>query len=136
MIAIEEEFDLAANLPDPMQRLLMELMKNPNVAEAARAADVGVSTAYRYRKDPDFQAAHRQLRQQAIQDVIALLNMEMVAAVRTLAQIRDNPNAAPRDRSVASRAILESGFKAGQVDDYEELVDRVDRLTKELESYR
>jgi transposase-like protein len=63
------------------------LLTHRNVEEAARAADIGTQTLYRWMKQPEFDAAYRWAKRAAFGQAIARLQQSSSAAATTLLKI-------------------------------------------------
>jgi hypothetical protein len=63
-------------------------------------------------KEPMFQQAYAQARQEALSETLALLQQGMLAAVTTLRALLDDPDVPAPTRVTAARTILEHGLRS------------------------
>ena len=107
-----------AKIPKPRQieptrvtrreRLIGALLTSRSVAAAARAADVSLRTAMRWRTDPDFQVAYNQERARLLELVGNRLVEHGADYEQVLHNVAMNEQASPASRSAAAARGLEA----------------------------
>lgn len=112
------------------------LLSQRNIEEAARAADIGVQTLLRWLKLPEFQAAYREARRQAVSQTNARLQQASGAAASTLLKIMVDPNAPASTRVRAADCILEHAKHAIETEDLEVRVAALEQTTEQLRPSR
>jgi hypothetical protein len=122
--------------PDPDEALdarelaLVEgIATGQTIREASTAAGVPYTTARRWRRRPEIQAAIRERAREAVEAGTLSLGQGASTAAKTLRQIASGEATAEGPRVTACRAILEIGLRVLEVD---ELTDRVERLEAQL----
>ncbi len=105
------------------EHAIAALLTAPSLGEAARLADIGEATLRRWLREPDFAAAYRAARRQALEAVIGRLQHSAAAAVETLER---NLTASAESVQVrAAQILLEQAFKGVELMD---LAERVEAL--------
>ena len=98
---------------------IVALLSQRNVEEAARAAGVPPRTLYRWLKEPEFRAAYREARRDALAQAGARLQQMSTAAVSTLGKIMVDPKAPAASRVRAAHSVLEQAARAIEIEDLE-----------------
>src|SRR5712691_8658616 len=101
------------------EALISALLLAPTLAVAAHTAGIGEVTAWRWLKEPTFQAAYREARRAVVQHAIAQVQRATATAVSTLESVMQDPEAPASARVSAAKAILETAVKAVEVEDLE-----------------
>ena len=115
--------DDTAHLTDRQLAVLPYLIASPSLSEAARLADVGRTTLYRWMHDDEFRTTLEGLRSQAAELARTELQGLMLRAVLVLSEAMEGPDPVVALR--AARATLSIALKAL---DLKELQQRLDRL--------
>jgi hypothetical protein len=110
---------------------ILALMTHKNVEDAARAASVGVRTLWRWLKQPEFDAAYREVRRSTFSQSTARLQQASSAAVSTLLKIMVDPNAPAASRVRAADVVMEHGIRAIQIEDIQARLSELERATRE-----
>ena len=113
-------------------RFLSALLAAPDVAEAARAAGIGLRTGYRYLSDDEFKERYAEARREAVKLAIAKLQATMAVAVEALRAVLCDNEASPNAKVAAARTLLDLGLKANEQDD---LALRVCALENEIRKF-
>jgi hypothetical protein len=109
------------------EQLIAALLTQPNLEKAAAAAGMSVSTAYRIRRTPEFQAEYLQARRDIVSQAGARLQQGSAAASAVLLQIMADRNIHPAYRVRASTQVLEQSRKLLESEDQEFRLQRVER---------
>src|SRR5580698_2264709 len=88
------------------EEVIVALLTQRNIEDAARAAGVGVTTLMRWWKLPEFQTAYREARRAAYGQSIARLQQATTAAVSTLLKIMVDTNSPASTRVRAADSVL------------------------------
>jgi HEAT repeat protein len=94
------------------------------MAGAARMANIGRATLYRWMNDPDFKHSLEALRADAASLARTELNGLVLKSVLVVAQALEDPSPAVRLR--AAQTALAMGFKANDLHDMARRLERVD----------
>jgi len=105
-----------------MEEAVAALLLHPNVAEAARAVGIGASTLLRWLKEPEFQAAYREARHEAVRQSVSRLQQGTSAAADTLLDLMTDKEVPPSVRVRAAEAIFNHSAKAIELEDIESRV--------------
>lgn len=119
-----------ANLTPKQEKLLIALMSQPTVTKAYEAAGIAKKTAYKYMRDPTFKSEWDKLRRETMTRTSGLLLQASADAVLTLHEVATSKSVSPTARVLASRAILEMGFKAHELLTLEDIQERLQALEK------
>lgn len=101
------------------EALISALLLAPTLADAAHTAGIGEVTAWRWLKDPAFQTAYREARRAVVQQAITQVQRATGDAVETLRSVMQDTTAPASARVAAAKAVLETAFKAVEVEDLE-----------------
>jgi hypothetical protein len=108
-----------------MEQAIAALLSHRNVEDAARSVEISVNTFHRWMQVPEFQAAYRAARRKLLSQATGRLQEAAGAAATTLLKIMLDPNVPAGIRLRAAEVVLEQAVKAGEV---EEIEDRVAKL--------
>jgi hypothetical protein len=111
------------------EEAIAALMTQRNVEEAARAADVGRRTLYRWLQEPDFQDAYREARRTAVGQSMARLQFASSAATSTLLKLMVNPDTPASVKARVADSILNHAMKATEIEDSEARAQRGERTS-------
>jgi uncharacterized protein (DUF885 family) len=103
------------------------LLTQRSIEDAARSIDVGPSTLRRWMRMPDFEAAYREARREAMAQCIARLQQNSGAATTTMLKIMVDPASPPACRLSASRQVIELGLYGIEVEDTQARVSALER---------
>lgn len=117
------------------QKALTALLEQPTIDKAADAAGVARSTIYRYLKDPDFAAAYRQARSEALAHATTRLQQLASEAVEALGDVIGDAYAAPKDRISASRTVLDFAYSAHDLEALAAALDDLEGSDNEQTTY-
>ena len=101
------------------EEAIAALLTQRNVEEAARAANIGTQTLYRWMKEPEFEAAYREGRRAAVSQTYARLQQASSAAASTLFKLMVDTGAPASTRVRAANSILDHSRHAIEIDDIE-----------------
>jgi hypothetical protein len=103
------------------------LMTHRGMEDAARAAEIGVSTLLRWLKIPEFAAAYRKARRAAVSQATARLQQNSGAAVSTMLKIMVDPTAPASSRLRAAARVLDLAQRGMETEDIEVRVSDLER---------
>jgi hypothetical protein len=89
------------------ERLIAALLHQPSLEQAAAAAGISVSTAYRMRQEPEFEEEYRLARRRAVSEGSALLQANCKEAASTLVAIMKDSKASAAYRIRAAQIVIE-----------------------------
>jgi hypothetical protein len=104
------------------EEAIAALLTRRNIEEAAGAAGIGARTLLRWLKIPEFQAAYRQARRDALGQAVARLQQGTSAAATTLLKTLIDPGTPPSVKVRAAEAIFNHAAKAIEIEDIESRV--------------
>jgi hypothetical protein len=119
-----------AKLGGKKEKAILALLSQRNIEEAARVANVGPRTLYRWMKEPDFDAAYRAARRTAFSQSTARLHQMASAAVTTLGKAMLDPNTPAATRVRAADRILEHTARAIELEDIEPRLAELERAAE------
>lgn len=97
------------------RRFVAALVAAPTVRDAARAAEIGETTAWRYLQEPSVRSALAERQDAVLRQVSLDLAGEMGAALDVLGSIMRDEKASAGARVSAARAVLDSGLKLAEL---------------------
>lgn len=113
-------------------KFLACLLTHPNVERAAEAAGIGHTTAFRYLQDEHFQAVYQREKQDAIKRATAQLTAACGEAVETLQDVMREAVGQPAARVSAAKAILDTAFRAAELETTTERLAALEAKLAEL----
>ena len=111
-------------------KAIAALLTCRTIAEAAKLAEVGERSIYRWLKQDTFQSHLRRARRQALSQALGRLQQVADRAVDTLDTILDDKKATTAGRVSAVRAALRYACHGIEIDDFEERLTTVERAQK------
>jgi len=114
------------------EEAIAALLTQRNVEEAARVAEVGTQTLYRWMKDPEFDAAYREGRRAAVSQTYARLQQASSAAASTLFKLMVDASAPASTRVRAANSILDHSRHAIEIDDIEVRVAALEQAAQQV----
>ena len=118
------------------EEVIVGLLSQRSVEDAARVANVTARTVYRWMKEPEFDAAYRKAKRSAFGQSIARLHHLSSAAVSTLGKIMLDLTTPPATRVRAADSILDHTAKAIEIEDIEARVSELERTANTSEGSR
>jgi hypothetical protein len=114
VVAVLEGEDLPA-LDLRQARALAELLVQPTLIDAARAADVDVRTLRKWRvENPVFIKHYRNARREIFSRTVQALHAYAPRVTAQLQELMQTPDLPAKDRLSASRTLLEFAFRASE----------------------
>jgi hypothetical protein len=113
------------------EKLLAALLTAPTIQAAAKGAAISEATALRYLKEPEFQTAYRDARRELVSLAVSQLQRACGVAVATLLTVARDTEASAGARVSAAKAILETSFRAVELDDLGARVEVLEALLKD-----
>ena len=115
-------------------RALVSLLTRPSLKEAAREAEVGEVTLWRWMQDATFKEELRKQRDAVITEALESLKGNMTRATEALIGLLTTQNEALR-RHVAND-VIGHVLKARELTEIEQRLDQVERLVQEGRTQR
>ena len=112
------------------EEAIAALLTQKSVEDGARVIGVGVSTLRRWMRIPEFDAAHRQVRRDAMWQTIARLQQNSGAAVSTILKIMVDLNASASSRLRAAERVFEYGLRGMETEDIHARVSALERAAE------
>jgi hypothetical protein len=109
------------------EEAIAALLSHRNIEEAAQATRIGTRTMLRWMKVPEFMAAYRKARREAVQQAVARLQQATGAASLTLLKLMTDPNMPGAVRLRAAACVFDYAIKGMEVDDIEARVAELER---------
>ncbi len=119
-------------LTPKQQRALTALLTSPTHVEAARKANMSVTSLWRILRNERFQEVYRGMRKQIMESVIWKAQQSCGEALDTLMTINRNEEANDSPRLQAAKALLEVGFKGYEIEHMEERLAVLEARQNEL----
>ena len=114
------------------QKLLVELLKNPDIQAASRAAGIGRTTAYRWLEDSAFAAELSRLRNDTLKEALDSVKSLTSRAAAELLRLLDTPD--ERLRRLLCNDILSHAIKVRELEQIErrllQLEEKINRPMK------
>lgn len=109
---------------------ILALLTEKTLKDAADKVGIGESTLWRWMQEDGFKQKYQDAKLQAVSHVTARLRQSMTVAVDTLIEIAENKEANAMSRVVASKTLLEYGFKAHEMEDLQQRVEQLEESLK------
>jgi len=114
------------------EKVILALLRTPTIKEASQQSGVGERTIWRWLQDDTFQEAYMEARKEAFSRAVGLLQQALSEAILVLREMMNNPETRDSSRVSSARAILDIGLKARELDDLEERISKLEKITKEV----
>ena len=125
---LQPDSAVEARLTPRQEQLLVAMMTQPDLAKAARAAGVQRMTAYRWLKQPDFQAALAARRENALLESLEAIRLHVAQAVSGLTDLLDSPD--ERLRRLACKDVLQQAMWLRDQEDTERRLRALETMAK------
>lgn len=99
------------------EEAIAALLTQRSVEDAARVAEIGTQTLYRWMKEPEFQAAYLEARRATVSQSNARLQQASTAAVSTLLKIMVDTSSPAAARVRAANSVLDHATGGIEIDD-------------------
>ena len=119
----------AENLSGKMEGLIAALLSHSTIEAAAQSIGVVATTTWRWMQRPDFQAAYREARRAAMQQVTARLQDASREAVDCLREVQRDGESGASSRVAAARTILELAIKSVDLEEIQQRLDALEQAT-------
>src|SRR5579872_1949209 len=110
------------------ERAILALIQSSTMHKAAEAAEVHVTTLWRWMKDTDFTKALREARRESFSLAIGRLQQSASAAAAVLQHMMVDKGEPGLNRLKAAVAVIELGLKAWDRDDLSARLTEVEML--------
>jgi hypothetical protein len=117
-----------AQFDQKMEPAIAALLSHRNVEDAARAVGISVNTLRRWMQVPEFQASCREARQKILSQAMGQLQNAAGAAAKTVLKIMIDPTVPAGIRLRAAEIVLEHAVSAGEIDQTEDRLARLERV--------
>jgi uncharacterized protein YjgD (DUF1641 family) len=122
--------EISGKLTRKQEEVIVALLSQRNVEEAARVTKIGSRTIYRWMKDPDFDKAYREAKRAAFSQAIARLHQMTSAAVSTLGKVMVDANTPASTKVRAADSIMNHTIKAIENEEIEARVSELERAAE------
>lgn len=110
------------------------LLSSPSIERACKKAKIGRTTFYKWLKDKNFRAELKRQRDEVVEQALETLKFSLTKAVEQLVELMDSKK--EMIRRWASKDIIEYSFKAMELSDFEERLEKVERIILERRTYK
>jgi hypothetical protein len=114
------------------QQLVIALLQHPSLEKAAKSVGISPVTAWRISKSPEFQEEYRQVRRDAFQQSLALLQQAGSIAVSTLLKIMRDPSAPAAARVHAAEFVLRHAAESFEAEELAARVQSIEQWMKQM----
>ena len=121
----KEPSEFRKELTARQQRLLVELVQNPDIQSAARASDVGRTTAYRWLDQPAFSGELNRQRNATMKEALSSVKSQTTRAAQELIGLLDTDDERLRWRICSD--ILRNAIKVRELEEIERRLDRLEQ---------
>ena len=115
---MNKRHDPSEMLTERQRRLLLELIKTPDIQSAARAAGIGRTTAYRWLSQPTFRSALTLQRNTALSEALNSIKSQTTRAAQELIALLETKDERLRWRICSE--ILRNSIKVRELEEIEE----------------
>lgn len=114
------------------QQLIAALLNQPNLEKAVADVGISLSTAFRIRQTPEFQAEYLQARRDLVSQAGARLQHSCGAAISVLLQVMVDRNCKTGDRVRACTEVLRHAMGLLESEDQEMRLQSLERKLAEF----
>ena len=112
------------------EEAIAALLSQRSIDDAAKVAGIGSKTLLRWLAVPEFKAAYRQARREAVGQATARLQQATGAAVSTLLKVMVDPGTPASTKVRAADSVLDHAAKAIEIEDIEARVTELERAAE------
>ena len=112
------------------EEAIAALLTHRTIEEAAKACGIAPRTLLRWLKVPEFKAAYRAARREAVGQAIARVQQATGAAASTFIKLMVDANSPHAVRLRAAECIFSNSIKAIELEDIEARVAELERATE------
>ena len=112
------------------EQAVAALIAQPTMAAAATATGVSEATLWRWLRIPEFADLYRRTRWQTVCQALGTVQSASSEAVETLRAIMADASAPVPSRVSAARAVLETAFRAVELEDLAERLARLEAMAE------
>ena len=109
------------------EEAIAALLTQRSLEDAAKTAGIGTQTLLRWLKLPEFQAAYREARRQAVQQAVARLQQATGAAAITVLKLMTDPNVPAAVKLRAAECVFAHAIKGIELEDIETRLTELER---------
>jgi len=109
------------------EEAIAALLTQRSLEDAAKTAGIGKQTLLRWLKLPEFQAAYREARRQAVQQAVARLQQATGAAAITVLKLMTDPNVPAAVKLRAAECVFAHAIKGIELEDIETRLTELER---------
>lgn len=116
------------------ERAISALLQAQSISEAAKQAGISESTLLRWlhgEEHHDFQEQYRKAKRQVVQLAICQLQRSAGTAVKILLEVASGADNPASSRVSAVKTILETSFKAIELEDLEKRITDLEKFVRE-----
>ena len=114
-------------------KFLMALLEESSITKAAEKAGISRPTAYKFLKDPDFQAELSERKSETIDGCIRYLQGKLALCNETLISIIEDPTTAPQVKINAINSVFATVKSMTETAELLEMSEKVERLSAFVE---
>src|SRR5438128_1047665 len=112
------------------EQAVAALIAQPTIGAAASAIGVSEVTLWRWLQIPEFAELYRRARWQTVGQALGAVQSASCEAVETLRTIMTDASAPVPSRVAAARVVLETAFRAVELEDLGERIARLEALAE------
>ncbi len=110
---------------------ILALLTEPTMKSAAEKAGVAEITLWRWMQQAEFKEKYQTAKREAVSHATAKLRQSMTVAIDALVEMAKDKKTPAMARATACRTLIEYGFKAHEMEDLQERVERLEEQFKE-----
>ena len=114
-------------------KFLVALLEESSITKAAEKAGISRPTAYKFLKDPDFQAELSERKSETIDGCIRYLQGKLALCNETLISIIEDPTTAPQVKINAINSVFATVKSMSETAELLEMSEKVERLSAFVE---
>ena len=114
-------------------KFLLALLEESSITKAAEKAGISRPTAYKFLKDPDFQAELSERKSETIDGCIRYLQGKLALCNETLISIIEDPTTAPQVKINAINSVFATVKAMTETAELLEMSEKVERLNAFVE---
>ena len=114
-----------------VERIAQAMFEHGSVQKAAAALDMSQVTVWRWTQKPEFQAACREVRREALSRSGSRLLHGSSAAAATMVKVMLDPSAPPSVRLHAAESVMQHAEKTFELEDVDVRLKRLEQATRQ-----
>jgi uncharacterized protein (UPF0147 family) len=115
-------------LTQKKEQAIIALLTSPSITAAAKQADIGETTLYRWLKESEFKAQYNEAKRELLSQAVSKLQQNSAEAVEVLREVANDKEAPASSRVTAAKTTIEMALKSAELEDIVQRIEQLERM--------